>query len=189
MIQINLGWANKVALEPLIWITMFSMYGVVFFVFGSLSRLDMHSPEHLAAESLWAVWIAKCFAAIAVAASLRLMASHTAELGGEAAFSPAEQAMLMSYPMFSALTGLVLASMAPRYWRPLYGLAALAWVNSILLMWTVTQASTMAPALYGALATSLAFLWGLKLKQLSREQATTGPVELDPTVELPSTNA
>ena len=46
----------------------------------------------------------------------------------------------MSYPMFSALTGFVLATMAPRYWRPLYGFAALAWANSLFLMWTIAQA-------------------------------------------------
>lgn len=176
-IQIIFGWVNDAALEPLVWITMFSMYAVVFLVFGTASKLDKHSPEYLAVESLWAIWLAKFFAAMAIAGSLRLSGIS------------AEEAILMCYPMFSALTGLVLATMAPRYWRPLYGFAVIAWGNSLLLTLTVVQGLTVAPAIYGALATTLTTIWGIKLRRLSREQAPAGAPQLEPTVDFTSKNA
>ena len=93
-LQIKAGWAEIPICEPLIWITMFSMYGVVFFVFKSKTKVVKNTPEHLAMESMWAVWLAKMFAAIAVAGSLRLLASG---LPGEPSV---EEAILMCYPMF-----------------------------------------------------------------------------------------
>ena len=93
--------------------------------------------------------------------------------------------MLMCYPMFSALTGFVLATLAPRYWRSLYGLAAAAWVSSIFLMWTVVQDTIFAPAIYGGLASLLGVVLGLKLRKLSREGTSSGAVELSTTVDFP----
>ena len=157
MLQIHYGWMNQGIHEAVIWITMFSMYAVVFFVIGSGSRFDRYSSEYLAVESLWAVWVAKFFAAMVIAISLRLM-------------SESQQTILMCYPMFSALTGLVLATMAPRYWRGLYVFAAVAWATALVLMWTIMENLIVAPAVYGGLATILTIIWGMKLRQLSREQ-------------------
>ncbi len=177
--QIRAGWAETPAYELLIWITMFSMYGVVFFVFSSVSNLDKHTPEHLAMESMWAVWLAKMFAAIAVAGSLRLMAS------GSSSSTGVEESILMCYPMFSALTGFVLATIAPRYWRKLYWGAALCWLYAFVLMLYLTAA----PILYGFGATVLAIVWGIKLRRLAREQ-TRSPhsIDLDETLDLASEN-
>jgi|TARA_B110000495_G_C23033860_1_gene616675 serine/threonine protein kinase len=159
-LQIQAGWAEIPIREPLIWITMFSMYGVVFFVFSSKTKLVKNTPEHLAMESMWAVWLAKMFAAIAVAGSLRLLAS------GLSGSPSVEEAILMCYPMFSALTGFVLATIAPRYWRKFYFGAALCWLYSFVLMLNLTEA----PILYGFGATVLALVWGIKLSRLAREQ-------------------
>ncbi|MDF1844668.1 MAG: serine/threonine-protein kinase [Rubripirellula sp.] len=179
-VQLDRGWAFNPGLESLVWVTMFSMYAVVFSVFGSTSRLDKHSPEYLAVESLWATWLAKFFAAITIAGSLRLML-------------PAEEAILISYPMFSALTGFALATMAPRYYRPLYGFALIAWCNSLLLMWSVDQKIIIphlgipaAPVIYGAMATVLTVIWGWKLREFSREALPLGTSRFDmTTVDLP----
>lgn len=179
-VQLDCGWALNPGREFLVWATMFSMYAVVFAVFGSMSRLDKHSPDYLAVESLWATWLAKFFAAITIAASLRLVL-------------PADQAIPMSYPMFSALTGFALATMAPRYYRPLYGFAIVAWVNSVLLMWSVDQQITIphldipaSPAIYGAMATALTVIWGWKLRKFSREDLPLGTSRFDvTTVDLP----
>lgn len=164
VIQIQLGWASQAVLEPLIWFTMFSMYLFVFFVLGSVSQFDKHSPEHLAIESLWAVWIAKFLAALTIAGSLRLV-------------SPAKDAILMCYPMFSALTGFVLATMAPRYWRSMYAFAVIAWGSSLFLMWTIMQGHITAPGIYGGIATILTVIWGIKLQKLAGEQQSPATQE------------
>jgi len=179
-VQIIWGWAGTF-FEPLIWLTMFSMYAVVFSVFGSISKLDRQSPEHVAVESLWAVWLAKFFAAMAVAGCLRLMAS-----GGTSSPDGAEQtagAILMCYPMFAALTGFALAAIAPRYWRPFYGAAILCWICSVVLMWTITMQLSLAPVIYGGAATCIAAIWGLKLRQLAHEQTPHEPHCHSPTVK------
>ena len=184
----QLNFAGTV-LEPLIWITMFSMYGVVFFVFSLETKLDKHTPEHLAMESMWAVWLAKMFAAIAVAGSLRLLASGSSLPADALDFNPAEKAILMCYPMFSALTGFVLATIAARYWRKLYIGAALCWLYSFVLMSTIALNWSIAPVLYGVGATGLAMIWGIRLKRLAREQNRTQPsVNLIETIEFASEN-
>lgn len=170
MIQLQSGWATSWNLECLIWLTMFSMYAVVFYVFGSVSRLDKNSPGKIALESLWAAWIGKMLAAMAIAASLRLLASRSPDLGIRG-LSAVEVAVLMCYPMFAALTGLVVATMAPRYWRFLYAPGAICLASSILLMWSVSIGSMYAPIIYGSFATLFASLWGLKLRRLAEEFA------------------
>lgn len=184
--QIRMDWAKGgSAFEPLIWITMFSMYVVVFFVFSSETKLDKHTPEHLAMESMWAVWLAKMFAAIAVAGSLRLLASGLSATSLVSASSPVEDAILMCYPMFSALTGFVLATIAPRYWRKLYYGAALCWLYSFVLMLTIALDLRIAPVLYGAGATVLAIIWGIKLRRLAREQTRSQQsIDLNETIGL-----
>jgi serine/threonine protein kinase len=183
--EIKLGWAGNPWLELLIWITMFSMYVVVFFVFSSVGNLGKHTPEHRAMESLWAVWLAKMFAALAVAGSLRLLASGFSVSSSTA--RSVEEAILMCYPMFSALTGFVLATMASRYWRKLYWGAALCWLASFVLMFTIALGYTIAPVLYGAGATVLAVVWGIKLKRLAREQSRPKlSIELNETIEVAS---
>ncbi|MDG2015278.1 MAG: serine/threonine-protein kinase [Pirellulaceae bacterium] len=182
-LQIQLGWTRIPSLEPLIWITMFSMYVVVFFVLKSVSNLDRHTPEHLAMESLWAVWLAKMFAAIAVAGSLRLLAF------GPLSPTSVENTVLMCYPMFSALTGLVVATIAPRYWRRLYIGAAVCFLFAFVLMATIAFVKLpIAPLLYGAGATCLGVIWGIKLRQLAREQSRSDKtIDLNETIELTQT--
>ncbi len=179
-LQIRLGWTEIPFLEPLVWTTMFSMYVVVFFVLTSVSNLDRHTPEHLAMESLWAVWLAKMFAAIAVAGSLRLLAF------GPSSPTSVENTVLMCYPMFSALTGFVVAAIAPRYWRKLYLGAAVCFLFSFVLMATIAFVDTpIAPLLYGAGATFLGTVWGIKLRRLAREQSRCESIiDLNETIDL-----
>ncbi|MFT5303415.1 MAG: serine/threonine protein kinase [Mariniblastus sp.] len=188
LVFFELDWAGTVK-EPLIWITMFSMYGVVFFVFSSETKPVKHTPEHLAVENMWAVWLAKMLAAIAVAGSLRLWASGLSPPSLPHSSSSAEEAILMCYPMFSALTGFLLATIASRYWRKLYFGAALCWLFSIVLMSTIAwgQNPAIAPILYGAGATVLAIVWGVKLRRLAREQTRSQQsIDLNETIDLAS---
>lgn len=183
-IQLHLGWSKSFVGEVGIWLTVFSMYGVVFYVFGSISKLDKFSPEKLAYESLCAVWMGKLLAASAIAASLRLLTSQSLQLGLPNNLDAVEVAVLMCYPMFAALTGLVLASIAPRYWRFLYLPAAICWLSSTLLMWSVNQGTRLGPIIYGFLAMGLAVVWGLRLNGLAREQSRlVGSPEIEETLD------
>ena len=165
-LQIQAGWAEQIFTEFLIWGTMFCMYPLVFVVLGTLSKLDRHSPEHLALESLWAIWIGKCIAALTIAGSLRLFFMTVSTQLGDPSLSAGRSAILIAYPMFSALTGLLMIALAPRYWRPLQPLGIAACLHSFIILGATLLGTTLAPILYGMAATSLAVLWGFHLKRL-----------------------
>lgn len=165
-LQIQAGWAEQIFTEFLIWGTMFCMYPLVFVVLGTLSKLDRHSPEHLALESLWAIWIGKCIAALTIAGSLRLFFMTVSTQLGVPSLSAGRSAILLAYPMFSALTGLLMIALAPRYWRPLQPLGISACLHSFIILGATLLGTTLAPILYGMAATSLAVLWGFHLKRL-----------------------
>lgn len=165
-LQIQAGWAEQIFTEFLIWGTMFCMYPLVFVVLGTLSKLDRHSPEHLALESLWAIWIGKCIAALTIAGSLRLFFMTVSTQVGDPSLSAGRSAILFAYPMFSALTGFLMIALAPRYWRPLQPLGVAACLNSFIILGATLLGTTLAPILYGMAATSLAVLWGFHLKRL-----------------------
>ena len=61
--------------------------------------------------------------------------------------------------MFSALTGFVMISLAPRYW-----VFRVRWesqhVFSLSLSLSILKATSLAPILYGASASGLAVIWG-----------------------------
>lgn len=173
-LQIQAGWAEQIFTEILVWGTMFCMYPLVFVVLGTLSKLDRHSPEHLALESLWAIWIGKCIAALTIAGSLRLFFMTVSTQVGDPSLSAGRSAILFAYPMFSALTGFLMIALAPRYWRPLQPLGVAACLNSFIILGATLLGTTLAPILYGMAATSLAVLWGFHLKRLlpaSRQRA------------------
>lgn len=173
-LQIQAGWAEQIFTEILVWGTMFCMYPLVFVVLGTLSKLDRHSPEHLALESLWAIWIGKCIAALTIAGSLRLFFMTVSTQVGDPSLSAGRSAILFAYPMFSALTGFLMIALAPRYWRPLQPLGVAACLNSFIILGATLLGTTLAPILYGMAATSLAVLWGFHLKHLlpaSRQRA------------------
>ncbi|MCH1494832.1 MAG: hypothetical protein L7U72_06355, partial [Rubripirellula sp.] len=136
---------------------------------GTLSKLDRHSPEHLALESLWAIWIGKCIAALTIAGSLRLFFMTVSTQLGDPSLSAGRSAILIAYPMFSALTGLLMIALAPRYWRPLQPLGIAACLHSFIILGATLLGTTLAPILYGLAATSLAVLWGIHLKRLLPE--------------------
>ena len=168
-LQIQAGWAEQIFTEVLVWGTMFCMYPLVFVVLGTLSKLDRHSPEHLALESLWAIWIGKCIAALTIAGSLRLFFMTVSTQLGDPSLSAGRSAILIAYPMFSALTGLLMIALAPRYWRPLQPLGIAACLHSFIILGATLLGTTLAPILYGLAATSLAVLWGFHLKRLLPE--------------------
>lgn len=163
-IMLSLGWEKVPFLEPVVWIVMFSMYGIVYYVFSAPVSNDERDKVGVAMESLKAIWFSKMFAAMSVAASMRLVTGMLDTEGG-----PETLAILMSYPMFGALTGMVLATMAPRVWRKLYLAAGVWWIYSFVVMWTVAIETLWGPILYGLGSSISAFFFGLKLRQFSRE--------------------
>ena len=82
-------------------------------------------------------------------------------------FNSAKQAVLYSYPMFSALTGFVMISLAPRYWVFLRPLGVAACVQSFIILWSILEETSLAPILYGVSASGLAVIWGLHLQRIS----------------------
>ena len=181
-LQIQAGWAERIQTEVLIWVTMFAMYPMVFVVLGTLSKLDRHSPEHLALESLWSIWVGKCVAALAIAGSLRLFFTTLSTTISEPDLSAGQSAILLAYPMFSALTGFLMISLAPRYWRPLYPLGIVSCLHSFVILGATLLGTTLAPLLYGLAAYVLALIWGFHLKRLIPNMPNSHDTELPSTV-------
>ena len=166
--QLSNGWTQNAWGELAVWLTIFSMYPLVFIALGTLSKMDRYSPENLALESLWSIWIAKFLTAVTIAGTLRIILSS--DTLGESEFKSAKQAVLYSYPMFSALTGFVMISLAPRYWVFLRPLGVAACVQSFIILWSILKATSLAPILYGVSASGLAVIWGLHLQRISNPQ-------------------
>lgn len=164
--QLSIGWTQNAWGELAVWLTIFSMYPLVFIALGTLSKMDRYSPETLAMESLWSIWIAKFLTALTIAGTLRIMFSSETLVASE--FKSAELAVLYSYPMFSALTGFVMISLAPRYWVFLRPLGVAACVQSFIILWSILKETSLAPILYGVSASGLAVIWGLHLQRISK---------------------
>lgn len=163
--QLANGWTQNAWGELAVWLTIFSMYPLVFIALGTLSKMDRYSPKNLALESLWSIWIAKFLTALTVTGTLRIMFSSDTLCASE--FNSAKQAVLYSYPMFSALTGFVMISLAPRYWVFLRPLGVAACVQSFIILWSILEETSLAPILYGVSASGLAVIWGLHLQRIS----------------------
>ena len=163
--QLSNGWTQNAWGELAVWLTIFSMYPLVFIALGTLSKMDRYSPKNLALESLWSIWIAKFLTALTVTGTLRIMFSS--DTLGVSEFNSAKQAVLYSYPMFSALTGFVMISLAPRYWVFLRPLGVAACVQSFIILWSILKETSLAPILYGVSASGLAVIWGLHLQRIS----------------------
>ena len=163
--QLSNGWTQNAWGELAVWLTIFSMYPLVFIALGTLSKMDRYSPKNLALESLWSIWIAKFLTALTVTGTLRIMFSSDTLSVSE--FNSAKQAVLYSYPMFSALTGFVMISLAPRYWVFLRPLGVAACVQSFIILWSILEETSLAPILYGVSASGLAVIWGLHLQRIS----------------------
>ena len=163
--QLSNGWTQNAWGELAVWLTIFSMYPLVFIALGTLSKMDRYSPKNLALESLWSIWIAKFIKALTVTGTLRIMFSS--DTLGVSEFNSAKQAVLYSYPMFSALTGFVMISLAPRYWVFLRPLGVAACVQSFIILWSILKETSLAPILYGVSASGLAVIWGLHLQRIS----------------------
>ena len=166
--QLSNGWTQNAWGELAVWLTIFSMYPLVFIALGTLSKMDRYSPKNLALESLWSIWIAKFLTALTVTGTLRIMFSSDTLSVSE--FNSAKQAVLYSYPMFSALTGFVMISLAPRYWVFLRTLGVAACVQSFIILWSILKETSLAPILYGVSASGLAVIWGLHLQRISKPQ-------------------
>lgn len=166
--QLSNGWTQNAWGELAVWLTIFSMYPLVFIALGTLSKMDRYSPKNLALESLWSIWIAKFLTALTVTGTLRIMFSSDTFNVSE--FNSAKQAVLYSYPMFSALTGFVMISLAPRYWVFLRPLGVAACVQSFIILWSILKETSLAPILYGVSASGLAVIWGLHLQRISKPQ-------------------
>ncbi|MGC6447956.1 MAG: serine/threonine protein kinase [Rubripirellula sp.] len=166
--QLSNGWTQNAWGELAVWLTIFSMYPLVFIALGTLSKMDRYSPKNLALESLWSIWIAKFLTALTVTGTLRIMFSSDTLSVSE--FNSAKQAVLYSYPMFSALTGFVMISLAPRYWVFLRPLGVAACVQSFIILWSILKETSLAPILYGVSASGLAVIWGLHLQRISKPQ-------------------
>ena len=166
--QLSNGWTQNAWGELAVWLTIFSMYPLVFIALGTLSKMDRYSPKNLALESLWSIWIAKFLTALTVTGTLRIMFSS--DTLGVSEFNSAKQAVLYSYPMFSALTGFVMISLAPRYWVFLRPLGVAACVQSFIILWSILKETSLAPILYGVSASGLAVIWGLHLQRISNPQ-------------------
>lgn len=166
--QLSNGWTQNAWGELAVWLTIFSMYPLVFIALGTLSKMDRYSPKNLALESLWSIWIAKFLTALTVTGTLRIMFSSDTLSASE--FNSAKQAVLYSYPMFSALTGFVMISLAPRYWVFLRTLGVAACVQSFIILWSILKETSLAPILYGVSASGLAVIWGLHLQRISKPQ-------------------
>ena len=166
--QLSNGWTQNAWGELAVWLTIFLMYPLVFIALGTLSKMDRYSPKNLALESLWSIWIAKFLTALTVTGTLRIMFSSDTLSVSE--FNSAKQAVLYSYPMFSALTGFVMISLAPRYWVFLRPLGVAACVQSFIILWSILKETSLAPILYGVSASGLAVIWGLHLQRISKPQ-------------------
>ena len=166
--QLSNGWTQNAWGELAVWLTIFSMYPLVFIALGTLSKMDRYSPKNLALESLWSIWIAKFLTALTVTGTLRIMFSS--DTLSVSAFHSAKQAVLYSYPMFSALTGFVMISLAPRYWVFLRPLGVASCVQSFIILWSILKETSLAPILYGVSASGLAVIWGLHLQRISKPQ-------------------
>jgi serine/threonine protein kinase len=168
-VQLQLGWGKSPYLEPWVWGTMFLMYPIVFYVLRALQRSETSIGRRLVSESLWAVWTAKMYAAMTIAASLRLLVTDFSFIPAPESHRSPENAILMCYPMFSALTGFLLASIAPRFWKKLYLGAAICWLGSILLMFTIAFQLKIAPLIYGWGSMLIAISWGFYLRRLATD--------------------
>ena len=167
------SWEETVGLEIAIWLVVFGMYGGVFFTLNSATGNKQSPEETVALESLYILWVAKMMAALTIVIALRIFLSRTEIEGVHAA----RLTLLLSYPMFSALTGTVFASMAPRFWKKLYLGAVCWWLLSIVIIWVGTlEWAYLVPIIYGIASFLSSLLWGLQLKKFARENSA--PQEL-----------
>ena len=149
---------QTVAGELVTWAIIFSMYAVVFAIFH-YAPLELDAVDsRQTMESLWSIWISKMLAAMVISIGLRLGPAQSAT-----------EAILLSCPIFGALTGMVFCIMAPRLWRSFYLLAAAAWLMSIVIMVTLAFQLQIAPLIYGAGTSLGAAVWGLQLRKVARE--------------------
>ena len=116
------------------------------------------------------------YAAITIAVSLRLLVTDFSFMPAPESNRSPENAILMCYPMFSALTGFLLASIAPRFWKKLYLGAAICWLGSIFLMFTIAFQLKIAPLVYGSGSTFIAISWGFYLRRLATDPRSSSKI-------------
>lgn len=147
-------------------------WGVVFLMYPSMYSLFYFAPKEinlqrgrLTMEFLWSIWIAKMFAAIVIAVSMRI---GPAESGTEG--------ILLSYPMFAALSGMAVCCMAPRLWRALYLHAAGMWMAGIAIMITLSMGLQIGPLILGACSSLGMVVWGIHLCRVANDLTRKDPV-------------
>lgn len=108
--------------EPLVWLVVFSMYPALFAVFLLAPPKDDARDAYLSRRELWSIWTGKLCAAVCISIALRL------------AIPDARQAILMSYPVFAALSGMAVFVMVSKMPWPLFFLAAGCWLIAIVMV-------------------------------------------------------
>lgn len=156
---VRTGFADRSLLaELLTWCVVYTMYLVVFALFHFAPYDIQLERGRLTIRFLWSIWIAKMLTAIFISISMRIGPGNTAS-----------EAILLSYAMFAALSGMALCSMAPRLWRTLYLFAAGMWLTGIAIMFSLSVGWQIAPLLYGAASGLGTAAWGIYLRNIATD--------------------
>ena len=140
--------------EPLVWALIFSMYGPVFFLLSKIPTPGV-SDSRPARIQLWTLWIGKLCAAACICAGLRL-----------ALQVEARDAILMAYPMFAGLSGMLLFAMAPQFWNGFYWCGLGYWLLAGLMVLNLE----LAPLEYAFGAFGGVLVTGLYVQQVSQHR-------------------
>lgn len=166
---IQIGFPDQsIAAELLTWAIVYTMYVVMFSIFHFAPLSLELERGRLTMEFLWSIWIAKMLAAMVISISMRIGPAESAS-----------EAILLSYPMFAALSGMALCSMAPRLWRTLYLFAAGMWVTAIAIMVTLSLGWPIAPLIYGTGCFLGTAIWGIYLRRIASDMAKSEERESD----------
>jgi hypothetical protein len=138
--------------EPVVWGLVFSMYPPIFYFLSYIPRRPGRDNRQ-ALTQLWTMWLGKMFAAICISISLRIV------------LGDARAAVLMSYPMFAGLSGMILFVMAPQYWSGFYANAIGFWIVGVLMLLN----REWAPLEYGAVASIGIAVYGIYVRRVARE--------------------
>jgi serine/threonine-protein kinase len=140
--------------EPVIWLTIFSMYPALFSVFLLAPPTEHGQEHHLSRLELWSVWGGKMFAAISTSIALRLAFAHEPH-----------RALLLVYPIFTALSGMAAFALITKTARKLSALPAGCWLLGIVMVLRLEWA----PLLYGVYCLVGLSVFGLYLRRLGKE--------------------
>jgi hypothetical protein len=110
--------------------------------------------SHFTRVEMWSIWGGKMFAAVSISIALRTAFAQEPE-----------EALLLVYPVFAALSGMAWFIPAGRIPRKFAVLAVGAWLLAVAMVVQLTWA----PILYGAYGLIVDLAYGLYLRRLGRE--------------------